>query len=93
MTTPAFRAVKESIPNCNLTILSSKNGSKITPFIPEIDSTITFDAPWVKNNSVKIESILINEIINKIKKQKFDAAIIFTVYSQSPFASALLCFL
>lgn len=90
MTTPAFRAIKESIKNSSLTLLTSTLGESITPFIPYIDHVIKFDAPWVKTDK-KTDFKLMENVTYQIKKQKFDGAIIFTVYSQSPFPAALLC--
>ena len=46
MSTPAFRALKETF-GCRLTLLTSAMGSLITPFIKEVDETITFDLPWL----------------------------------------------
>jgi lipopolysaccharide heptosyltransferase II len=91
MSTPAFRALKETF-NCRLTLLTSKMGSLITPFINEIDETIVFDLPWVKtNNSIEPKECV--DLIEKLKSYAFDAAIIFTVYSQNPLPSAMLAFM
>ncbi len=91
MSTPAFRALKETF-DCRLTLLTSKMGSLIAPFIKEIDETIVFDLPWVKtNNTTHSKECL--ELIEKLKSFQFDAAIIFTVYSQSPLTSALITYL
>jgi lipopolysaccharide heptosyltransferase II len=91
MSTPAFRALKETF-NCRLTLLTSKMGSLITPFIKEIDETIVFDLPWVKtNNSIEPKECV--DLIEQLKIYRFDAAIIFTVYSQNPLPSAMLAFM
>ncbi|HEY2726775.1 MAG TPA: glycosyltransferase family 9 protein [Parafilimonas sp.] len=91
MSTPAFRALKETF-GCRLTLLTSKMGSLIAPFIKEIDETIVFDFPWVKTNSL-IQSQECLALIEKLKSFQFDAVIIFTVYSQNPLPSALLTYL
>jgi len=91
MTTPALRALKETF-DCSLTILTSKMGSVIAPFIKEIDEVIVQDLPWIKtNNSSNADALF--SLIEKIKKQNFDAAIIFTVYSQNPLPAAMLTFM
>jgi lipopolysaccharide heptosyltransferase II len=93
MCTPAFRAIKESLPGADLTLLSSDFGSDIAKLIPEIDQIIPFQAPWIKS-TVKFEnSYPMRNMITKLKKMKFDASIIMTTYSQSPFPAAMLCFL
>ena len=90
MSTPAFRALKETF-GCRLTLLTSKMGSVITPFIKEIDETIVFDLPWIKSNN-SIQSTECMQLIEKLKSYQFDGAIIFTVYSQNPLASALITY-
>jgi len=91
MSTPAFRALKETF-GCRLTLLTSAMGSLITPFIKEVDETITFDLPWIKtNNSINVDDCF--ALVEKLKACHFDAAIIFTVYSQNPLPSALIAYM
>ena len=92
MTTPAFRAIKESNKHCKITILTSTHGKNIAKMIPEIDALISCNVPWVKNDR-KIDSKEIFRLQKEIEQKKFDAAIIFTVYTQSPLPTALLCYL
>ena len=48
MTTPAIRALKESLPGRRITLLTSRSGARIAPLIPELDETLTYDPPWMK---------------------------------------------
>lgn len=89
MTTPALRALKETFPQSKLALLTSSHGAHIVPYIPFIEQTFVYDAPWVKNKSKK----RFLHIVNKIKKESFDCAIIFTNFSQNPLPAALLTFL
>lgn len=91
MTTPAFRALKSTWPTCRLTLLTSSVGAAIAGFIPEIDQVIRFDVPWVQGESEKHESLL--SMADQLKDYAFDAAILFTVQSQSPLPAAMLCYL
>jgi len=94
MSVPAIRAVRQTLPLATITLLTSSEGSAVTPLIPQIDKTITFDAPWVKNPSgFSASTREFNSVASKLRRQFFDAAIIFTVYSQNPLPAALLCFL
>jgi len=91
MTTPALRALRETF-ECSITVLTSKMGNLIAPFLKEIDDVIVHDVPWIKTNeSLNPESLF--SLIEKIKQQNFDAAIIFTVYSQNPLPAALLAYM
>ncbi|HZW64845.1 MAG TPA: glycosyltransferase family 9 protein [Hanamia sp.] len=91
MSTPALSALKESF-NCKITLLTSKMGAPILPHISDIDDSMVANLPWVKANE-SLDAGKCTRLIQEIKEKKFDAAIIFTVYSQNPLPSALLCFL
>ena len=92
MTTPAFRALKESFPNCRLTLLTSPAGAAVARLIPDIDEVITFDVPWVKSNQTPDPSSLL-DLAAQLRIRRFDAAIVFTVQSQNPLPMAMLCYL
>lgn len=91
MSSPAIRALKETF-NCRITLLTSAMGNLIAPFISEIDETIVADLPWVKTKKSMDNSRLML-LIEKLRCYHFDAAIIFTVYSQNPLPSAMLAFM
>ena len=91
MSTPALSALKESF-NCKITLLTSKMGAPILPHISDIDDSMVANLPWVKATD-SLNAGKCTRLIREIKEEKFDAAIIFTVYSQNPLPSALLCFL
>lgn len=93
MTTPAFRALKTRNPAVKLTLLTSTRGAGIAPFIPEIDGVITFDVPWVKGDAAAPHSQAVTDLVTRLKAEQFDAAVIFTVFSQNPLPSAMLCYL
>jgi ADP-heptose:LPS heptosyltransferase len=88
MTTPALKALKESF-HCHLTVLTSTMAQSITAFIPVIDEVIVHDLPWIKTNVANAGAALF-ELVNKLRSYQFDAAIIFTVYSQSALPAAML---
>ena len=92
MSQPAIRALKKQFPGRKATLLTSGAGSSIAPFIPEVDETITFDVPWVKTNETSGEQQLL-ALANELRSRQFDAAVIFTVYSQNPLPAAMLCYL
>ncbi len=91
MTTPALRALKEAAPARRLTLLASRLGAKAAPLLPMIDEVMAYDAPWMKAISPRMDATLDREMIERLRARRFDAAIIFTVYSQNPLPAALLC--
>ena len=88
MTTPAIRACRQSF-DCSVTLLTSPAGAAVARLIPEIDDCITFAAPWMKQPAERTDEAM----IARLRDERFDAAVIFTVFSQSPFPAAYLCYL
>ncbi|HEX7054066.1 MAG TPA: glycosyltransferase family 9 protein [Burkholderiales bacterium] len=90
MTTPAIRALRETL-GCHVTLLTSAAGAATAPFVPEVDETLVFAAPWMKAGGEAPGDDLAT--IERLREGRFDAAAIFTVYSQSPLPAAYLCYL
>jgi lipopolysaccharide heptosyltransferase II len=93
MTTPAMEAMKECVQGRKLTLLTSNEGKEIAKSIPFIDKVIVYGAPWLKASAERKDPDIDFQMIDRIRSEKFDAAIIFTVYSQNPLPSAVLCYL
>lgn len=89
MTTPAFRALKQAVPGRSLTLLASRAGAALAPFLADIDEVLAYDAPWVKNDGRDAQAD--RHMLAALARGQYDAAIIFTVYSQSPLPAALMC--
>jgi len=93
MTTPAIRALKENGRNRRITLLTSSAGAEIAGLVPEIDEVLVYDAPWLKATPPRKDAAEERRMIDLLAERKFDAAVIFTVYSQNPLPSALLAFI
>jgi lipopolysaccharide heptosyltransferase II len=91
MTTPAIRALKESSPERRVTLLTSTAGAVAARLVPGIDAIIEFDAPWMK--PARADPSADRALVNRLAAGAFDAAVIFTVYSQNPLPAAYLCYL
>lgn len=93
MTTPAIRALRQSRPGRRVTLFASPQGAEIAELVPEIDHVIVYDAPWMKATAPRTDSRPEFDMIKSLRQREFDAAVIFTVFSQNPLPSALLCYL
>ncbi len=93
MTTPAIRALRESVAGRRITLLTSSAGARVAPFIPEVDELIVYDAPWLKATPPRQDSRGEYAMADRLREGQFDAAAIFTVYSQNPLPAAFLCYL
>jgi lipopolysaccharide heptosyltransferase II len=93
MTTPALHAIKTSAPAAKLALLTSPGGAEAARLSPDVDDVIVYDAPWMKATAPRASSDPDLDFIARLRDAAYDAAVIFTVYSQNPLPSALLCFL
>lgn len=91
MTGPAIRALKESF-GARVTVLTSSMSAGVIKHMPEIDEAIIFDLPWVKTANTPDVNIF-NKVVEQLKERSFDAAVVFTVYSQNPLPTAMLAYL
>jgi lipopolysaccharide heptosyltransferase II len=93
MTTPAIHALKTAHPDRRITLMTSSAGSAIAPLIPDLDDLIVYDSPWLKATAPRVDSAPEYAMIEQLRQSQFDAAIIFTVYSQNPLPSAFMCYM
>jgi lipopolysaccharide heptosyltransferase II len=91
MTTPALRALRTSAAGRRMTLLTSSTGATLAPLLHDVDDVIAYDAPWVKGD--RRGPAEDRTLIREIRERQFDAAVIFTVYSQSALPAAVLCYL
>lgn len=90
MTTPALRALKRSAPNRHLSLWCSPSGALAAPHVPDIDDTLVYEAPWMAGGAdagIEADAFM----IERLRQRRFDAAVIFTLYSQSPLPAATMC--
>jgi lipopolysaccharide heptosyltransferase II len=92
MMTPAIRALKDSLPGRRITLMTSASGAAVAPFIPQIDDVLEYAAPWMKSSNPHGAEVDYS-MLQLLQARRFDAAVIFTTYSQSPLPAALLCYL
>ncbi|AMM17449.1 glycosyl transferase [Burkholderia sp. PAMC 28687] len=92
MTTPALHALRTSAPGRHITLLASRSGAQAARYIDDVDNVIEYEAPWVKNNRTANAATDL-DMRSHLQAEGFDAAVIFTVYSQNPMPAAMLCHL
>jgi lipopolysaccharide heptosyltransferase II len=93
MTTPAIRALREGREGRRVTLLASPAGSAIAALVPEFDDVVVYEAPWMKATGPREHAKPDRAMIERLRNEAFDAAVIFTVYSQNPLPAAMLCYL
>ncbi|MBV8634650.1 MAG: glycosyltransferase family 9 protein [Burkholderiaceae bacterium] len=90
MTSPALRALKQGLGGVRLSLLTSPAGAAGAVYMPEVDETLIYLAPWMKHERQTGARADV-DMIRLLRRKKFDAAVIFTSYSQSPLPAAMLC--
>src|SRR4051794_1593954 len=92
--TPALHAIKESLPEASLTLLTSAAGAQVARLDPDVDDVIVYAAPWVDPwRSLPQDSVREQAMIALLRERRFDAAVIFTSYRQSALPAAYMCYL
>ena len=92
MTSPALAAIRATLPQVHLTLLTSPGGATLAPHLPMVDDTIAVRAPWVKHPPATPSADLAH-LCATLQRRAFDAAIVFTTYTQSALPAAMLALL
>lgn len=85
---PAVRAVAAIA--SSVTMLVGPEGHQAADLLPGVDDIEVFSAPWIGLNPPAISVPSINGFVDRIRSQRYDAALIFTSFHQSPLPLALL---
>lgn len=93
MTGPALRALKQSARDRHITLLTSPSGAHAGRLMPCIDDIWPYEAPWMKGCRAGESAAEDRALISRLRLGAFDAAVLFTVYSQNPLPAALMCWL
>jgi lipopolysaccharide heptosyltransferase II len=100
MTSPALRALKEHAADAQVTLLASPSGAAVAGYCDVVDDTIVYAAPWTRHPGTGLAmdpgqaaQALAEDhaLIRRLAAQRFDAAVIFTVCTQSALPAALVC--
>jgi lipopolysaccharide heptosyltransferase II len=87
MTTPALAALRLGLPQAHLTLLTSPAAADAAPHLTMVDEVWTAQVPWMPGSGAATEAAL----VERLAGGRFDAAVIFTVCTQSALPAALLC--
>jgi len=90
MTSPALAAAAASVPGVELTLLGGPGAGALAPHLSMLHDVIEARVPWVRHpQGQTAEDDL--ALVARLAARDFDAAIIFTVCTQSALPAALLC--
>ncbi len=89
MTTPAIEALARSDGERRVTLLASRAGAAVKDHVAAIDDVLVYDAPWVAGPHRSGQAD--RRFLARLAQRRFDAAVIFTVCTQSALPAAMLC--
>ncbi len=91
---PALRAVKETSPEARITLLASPAGATAAPLLPQIDDVIAWRTVWQDvGGRIPFDPARELRLVNMLAERQFDAALIFTSFSQTPHTPGYVCYL
>jgi len=91
MTSPALRAIKANQPGVRLTLMASPAGALTAPLLPWVDAVLPWRVLWQDLGRLPFEPQREWQLIQTLQAGRFDAAIIFTSFKQSPHPAAFVC--
>ena len=91
---PALRALRRELPDASITLMASPAGAQVAPLLPWIDEVFALSAVWQDASwKMPLDPRREQSLVENMAKRNFDAAIIFTSFSQSPYPPAYVCYL
>ncbi len=91
MTSPVLQAIKEALPQAQVTLMASPAGSQVAPLLPWVDQVLTWRVLWQDLGQLAFDPEREWQLIQTLKRYHFDAAIILTSFSQSPHPAGFVC--
>src|SRR5919201_931418 len=91
---PALRTLREALPHAHVTLMASPAGSQVAPLLPWVDDVLTERVVWQDaSGGMPLDPGREISLVETIRARDFDAAVIFTSFSQSPYPPAYACYL
>jgi len=93
MTGPALRAIKQALPDAQITLLASPGGATAVPLLPWIADVVPWRTLWQDLGHLAFDPARERQLIDLLAERHFDAALIFTSFSQTPHVPGYVCYL
>lgn len=92
LATPAIRALRQAVPHAAVDLLASPVGALVAPMIPGVRDVLTVSASWQQAGTPPrpVTELAHEEqaLVEEIWSRDYDAMIVFTSHSQSPWPVA-----
>lgn len=88
LTGPAVRALAHTFGPVDL--LASPAGEAAARLLPAVDDVLVFDPPWSGYRPPPVDQPAVTALLRTLRRRRYDRAVVFTSYHQSPLPMALL---
>lgn len=89
MLSPALRTLRQYLPEAELHLMASPTGCQIAPLLPWISDVFIHRAIWQDlSGGLMFDVSSQHVLIDQLRRRQYDAAVIFTSFSQSPYPPA-----
>jgi ADP-heptose:LPS heptosyltransferase len=93
MAGPALRALRRAAPRARITLLAAPAGAAAAPLLPEVGGVLVASPSWQQLGGGPAPAASETELVDRIAAGRFDAAVVLTSFSQSPWPAAYACLL
>lgn len=88
LTGPALRALAAGADE--LVLLAGPNGGEAARLLPGVDDVLVWRCPWIDGRPPAVDGADVDALVRRLRRGRFDAAVVFTSFHQSPLPTALL---
>lgn len=85
---PALRVLARDAERLDL--LVSPSGAAAAALLPGVDDVLVFDAPWAGFAPPPVDGAAVHALLRRLRDGRYDEAVVFTSFHQSPLPTALL---
>jgi ADP-heptose:LPS heptosyltransferase len=85
---PALRALAAG--SEHLTLLAGPLGEEAARLLPGVDEVLTWRCPWIMADPPAVPDAGVDDLVRTLRDARFDRAVVFTSFHQSPLPTALL---
>lgn len=91
---PALRALRNAAPMASITLMATPVGAQVAPLLPWIDDVVVQQVVWQDaSGAMPFDPTREQSLVETLRAGAYDAAFIFTSFSQSPYPPAYACYL
>jgi ADP-heptose:LPS heptosyltransferase len=91
MAGPAVRALHQATPSARIDLLAAPSGAAVAPLLPHLDAVLAASVSWQQLDPDEVPPDADLGLVRRIAGGRYDAAVILTSFSQSPWPAAYVC--